>query len=208
MKEELIRMKTNANRVALLEYEPVNGRILGTSFSSKMQYISVELEKRRSDLSALLHVSEARAREAQENAREIGALIDEAEAMINEAHDKYISAETRLRQEAALRVLAERKLKDLKEDLRSYPNLDPNTRVYSPRATSVPVKPRAETRVIHRDKTRPVVVVKPEVNEGMRLIKSQLAKRSAVKLASFGTLILLILIALFLLIGIDIQAAH
>jgi hypothetical protein len=201
-------MRTNANRAALLEYEPVKGRILETSFTSKMQYISVELEKRRSDLTALLHVSEARAREAQENAREIGALIDEAEAMINEAHDKYISAQTRFRQEAALRALAERKLKDLKEDLRSYPNLDPHTRVFSPRVTSVLVKPRAETKVIHRDKTGPVVVVKPEVHEGMQLIKSHLAKKSAVTLASFGTLILLILVALFLLAGIDIQAAH
>jgi hypothetical protein len=42
----------------------------------------------------------------------------------------------------------------------------------------------------------------------MQLIKSQLAKKSAVTLASFGTLILLILVALFLLAGIDIQAAH
>ncbi len=147
----------------------MNGGILETAFTSKMQFLSVELERRRSDLTALLHVSEARAREAQENARAIGALIDEAEAMINEAHDKYVSAETRLRHEAALRVLAERKLKVLKEDLRSYPNPEAITTVSSPRITTVLVQPRAETKVI------------------------------CVKLAGFGTFILFILVALFLM---------
>src|SRR5262245_52264957 len=135
-------MKNNANRTALLDCGPINGGILEPAFTSKMQFLSVELERRRSDLTALLHVSEARAREAQENAREIGALIDEAEAMINEAHDKFVSAETRLRQEAALRVLAERKLKVLKEDLRSYPKPELRTTVSSPpRITSVLVQP-------------------------------------------------------------------
>lgn len=162
-------MRNNTNKTALLDCGPMNGGILETAFTSKMQFLSVELERRRSDLTALLHVSEARAREAQENARAIGALIDEAEAMINEAHDKYVSAETRLRHEAALRVLAERKLKVLKEDLRSYPNPEAITTVSSPRITTVLVQPRAETKVI------------------------------CVKLAGFGTFILFILVALFLM---------
>ena len=145
-----MRMKNNANKTALLDCGPMNGGMLETAFTSKMQFLSVELERRRSDLAALLHVSEARAREAQENAREIGALIDEAEAMINEARDKFVSAETRLRQEAALRVLAERKLKVLKEDLRSYPKPESNTTVSAPRITSVLPPSRTETKVISR----------------------------------------------------------
>jgi len=175
----------------------MNGGILETAFTSKMQFLSVELERRRSDLAALLHVSEARAREAQENAREIGALIDEAEAMINEAHDKFVSAETRLRQEAALRVLAERKLKVLKEDLRSYPKPESNTTVSSPRITSVLPQPRTETKVISRRKSQPAVIAKPSPDEGM--VRKQSLMKGFVKLAGFGTFLLFILVALFLI---------
>lgn len=190
-------MKNNAYRTALLDCGPMNGGMLETAFTSKMQFLSVELERRRSDLAALLHVSEARAREAQENAREIGALIDEAEAMINEAHDKFVSAETRLRQEAALRVLAERKLKVLKGDLRSYPKPESNTTVSSPRITSVLPQHRIETKVINQRKSQPAVIAKPSPNEGM--VREQSLMKGFVKLAGFGTFLLFILVALFLI---------
>lgn len=190
-------MKNNANRTALLDCGPMNEGIMETAFTSKMQFLSVELERRRSDLTALLHVSEARAREAQENAREIGALIDEAEAMINEAHDKFVSAETRLQQEAALRLLAERKLKVLKEDLRSYPNPESKPTVSSSRITSVLPQPRTETKVISRQKSQQAVVVKSSLNEGMA--RPQSLMKGCVKLASFGTFLLFILVALFLI---------
>src|SRR5262245_54679653 len=173
-------MRNNTNNATLLDCGPTDEEIMETSFSAKLQFLSVELEKRRSDLTALLHVSEARAREAQENAREIGALIDEAEAMINQAHDKYVSAETRLRQEATLRVLAERELKDLKQDLRSYPKLESNTKLYSPRITTVLAKPQAGRKDIGRDKSRPVAMVKPAVNEGVQLVRAQLAMKEKV----------------------------
>ena len=200
-------MRNNTNKAALLDCGRKYGGFMEASFTSKLQFLSVELEKRRSDLTALLHVSEARAREAQENAREISALIDEAEAMINEAHDKYVSAETRLRQEAALRVLAERKLKDLRQDLRSYPKLESNTKVCSPRITTVLAKPQAERKDIGRDKSRPVAMVEPAVNAGVQLVRAQLAMKEKVKLASFGTFILLLLVALFLLARIDLHPA-
>ncbi len=68
--------------------------------------------------------AEAEARAAEDNVREIEALIGEAETIGQEANNRYKTAEARMQQETELRDLAEKKLKALEDELSSYLELD------------------------------------------------------------------------------------